>query len=73
MMQTGIRALPPGRDFSNYNNLAVLRYAGAQHGNPTVNPTVNVPVSKIPFIETNLHVSVVMVMTLVYDAYVLST
>ncbi|KAI9450837.1 laccase [Lactarius psammicola] len=52
-----IRSLPnfPGRDFSNLNNLAILRYAGAPAANPTVDPTVNVPVSTLPLVETNLH------------------
>ncbi|KAH9008534.1 laccase 3, partial [Lactarius hengduanensis] len=54
---TGIRSLPnvPGRNFSDFNNLAILRYAGASHANPTDDPTVNVPVSKLPLVETNLH------------------
>jgi len=50
-----MRSLPPGRDFTNLNNLAILRYAGAPKAHPTVDPTVNVPVSKNPLIETNLH------------------
>ncbi|KAH9008346.1 laccase [Lactarius deliciosus] len=52
-----IRSLPnvPGRNFSDFNNLAILRYTGAAHANPTVDPTVNVPVSKLPLVETNLH------------------
>ncbi|KAH9074384.1 laccase [Lactarius deliciosus] len=49
-----IRSLPPGRDFSNLNNLAILSYAGAP-ANQTVDPTVNIPVSKLPLVETNLH------------------
>ena len=39
------------------NNLAVLHYAGARKGNPKSNPTVNVPVSQMPLVETDLHVS----------------
>ncbi|KAH9038745.1 laccase [Lactarius pseudohatsudake] len=52
-----IRSLPnvPGRNFSDFNNLAILRYAGASHANPTDDPTVNVPVSKLPLVETHLH------------------
>jgi len=50
-----IRSLPPGRTYGNLNNLAILRYAGAKNINPTVDPGVNVPVSHIPLIETNLH------------------
>jgi len=49
-----IRSLPPDLDFSNFTNLAVLRYAGAPKRNPTVDP-MNSLVSKIPLIETNLH------------------
>ncbi|KAI0000121.1 laccase [Russula compacta] len=52
-----IRSLPDasGRNFSDFNNLAILHYAGANNGNPTVDPTVNVPVSQEPLVETNLH------------------
>ncbi|KAI9450838.1 laccase [Lactarius psammicola] len=52
-----IRSLPngAGRDYSNLNNLAILRYAGAPAANPTVDPTVNIPVSTLPLVETNLH------------------
>jgi hypothetical protein len=53
-----MRSLPPGRDFTNLNNLAILRYAGAPKTHPTVDPTVNVPVSQNPLVETDLHVSV---------------
>ncbi|KAH9057167.1 laccase [Lactarius vividus] len=49
-----IRSLPPGRNFSEFNNLAILRYAKAPLANPTVDPTVPV-VSKLPLVETNLH------------------
>jgi hypothetical protein len=55
---TGIRSLPPGRNFSNNNNLAILHYEGASEECPTVNPTVNIPVSQMPLVETNLHVRV---------------
>ncbi|KAI0297810.1 multicopper oxidase-domain-containing protein [Multifurca ochricompacta] len=57
LTKTGMRALPnaAGRNFSNLNNLAVLHYAGAPDTNPTVDPTVNIPVSKLPLVETNLH------------------
>jgi hypothetical protein len=58
MLRTGIRSLPPGRDFTDLNNLAILRYAGAPNQNPTDDPTVNIPVSQNPLVETNLHVSV---------------
>jgi hypothetical protein len=56
-MLPGIRSLPPnGRNYSNLNNLAVLHYAGAPEENPTSDPTVNIPASKTPLVETNLHV-----------------
>ncbi|KAI0285664.1 laccase T2 copper depleted [Russula brevipes] len=42
-------------DFAGLTNLAVLHYAGAPDANPTVDPTVNVPVSQIPLVETDLH------------------
>ena len=58
-MQPGIRSLPnaAARNYSNLNNLAVLHYAGASSGNPKSDPTVNIPVSQTPLVETNLHVS----------------
>jgi hypothetical protein len=56
-MQPGIRSLPPGRNYTNLNNLAVLRYAGASSENPSSDPTVNIPVSQTPLVETDLHVS----------------
>ncbi|KAF8272718.1 multicopper oxidase-domain-containing protein [Lactarius quietus] len=53
-----IRSLPnaPGQNFSNLNNLAVLRYAGAAQAYPPCDPTVNISVSQMPLVETNLHV-----------------
>ena len=61
-MLSGIRALPSGaaaisRNYSNLNNLAILRYAGAPKRDPPQDPTVNTPVSQRPLLETNLHVS----------------
>jgi hypothetical protein len=60
----GIRSLPnaAGRnfttlDYANLNNLAILNYAGADVATPTADPTVSVPVSKLPLVETNLHIS----------------
>jgi len=52
-----IRSLPNAtdRNYTNLNNLAVLHYAGASSGNPTSDPTVNIPVSQTPLVETNLH------------------
>ncbi|KAF8267114.1 laccase 1 [Lactarius quietus] len=52
-----IRSLPDaaGRDFSNLTNLAILSYTGAPVANPTEDPTVNIPVSTLPLVETNLH------------------
>ena len=58
MLRTGIRSLPSGRNYRDFNNLAVLRYSGAKNETPTADPTVNIPVSQIPLVETNLHVSV---------------
>jgi hypothetical protein len=64
LTQAGIRSLPddPGRNFSDLNNLAVLHYAGAANADPTSDPTVNIPVSQLPLVETNLHVSLSAVM-----------
>jgi hypothetical protein len=61
-MRPGIRALPNGptaigRNYSNMNNLAILHYAGAPEENPQQDPTVNIPVSQTPLVETDLHVS----------------
>ena len=55
---SGIRSLPNavGRNFTDFNNLAILHYAGAPDANPTEDPTVNIPVSILPLVETNLHV-----------------
>jgi len=38
--------------------MAVLRYAGAGNINMRADTTVNIPVSQMPLVETNLHVSV---------------
>ncbi|KAI0289075.1 laccase [Russula brevipes] len=56
-----IRSLPnaANQNFSDLTNLAILRYSGAPDANPTVDPTVNVPVSQNPLVETNLHVNTV--------------
>jgi hypothetical protein len=37
--------------------VAVLHYEGAENGNPSEDPSVNVSQSKLPLVETNLHVS----------------
>ncbi|KAI0276852.1 laccase 14 [Russula aff. rugulosa BPL654] len=50
-----ISALEPDPNFNNLTNLAILRYLGAFPINPLIDPTVNIPVSKSPLIETNLH------------------
>ena len=62
-MQTGTRALPntPGQNFSDLANLAIFHYAGATYANPTYDPTVDIPVSTVPLVETNLHVGAVMI------------
>jgi iron transport multicopper oxidase len=54
-----IRALPlnAGRNFSEFNNVAILRYEGAPNENPSNDSNVGVPVSQLPLVETNLHVS----------------
>ena len=44
-------------NFSDFNNLAVLQYEGAECDEPYQDPTVDVPTSKLPLVETNLHVS----------------
>ncbi len=61
-MQSGIRALPqsallPDADYNGLTNLAILRYLGALPINPLRNPTTNIPVSALPLVETDLHVS----------------
>jgi hypothetical protein len=38
-------------------NVAILKYKGAECEEPSKDPWVNVPVSKLPLVETNLHVS----------------
>ncbi|KAH9175537.1 laccase 2 precursor [Lactarius sanguifluus] len=54
-----IRALPlvstPILDFSDHTNVAILRYSGAPVADPSADPNVNVPVSNLPLVETNLH------------------
>jgi hypothetical protein len=50
-------------NFSDFNNLAIFRYAGAPDANPTVDPTVNIT-SKLPLVETNLHVSFIFPLSL---------
>lgn len=55
-----IRALPksallPNPNYDNLNNLAILRYLGALPINPITDPTVNIPVSELPLVETDLH------------------
>ena len=37
--------------------MAVLHYEEAPNTNPPEDPSVNIPVSKLPLVETNLHVS----------------
>lgn len=44
-------------DFSDFSNVAILRYSGAPIANPPSDPNVNVPMSQLPLVETNLHVS----------------
>ena len=61
MNSLGIRALPNPEqvgafNFSDFNNVAVLRYQGAPDQFPP-DPSQNVPVIHNPLVETNLHVS----------------
>ena len=37
---------------------STTQYSGAVEQYPTVDPTKNIPVSQIPLVETNLHVSI---------------
>jgi hypothetical protein len=62
-MRSGLRAFPKtaGNGPTGFNgsiNVAVFHYEGAPDANPTTDPAVNVPVSQLPLIETNLYVSV---------------
>jgi hypothetical protein len=57
-----------GRNFSDFNNLAILHYIGAPDGDPTVDPTVEIPVSTLPLVETNLHVSPFSMLRIYNDA-----
>ena len=56
-----VRALPESAlrtaNFGDFNNVAVLHYEQAPNKNPPEDPSVNVPVNKMPLVETNLHVS----------------
>ena len=53
---SGTRALPENKDFSNFTNLAILQYVGAASGNPTPDPTTDIPTSTSPLVEADLHV-----------------
>ncbi len=44
-------------NFSNFTNVAVLHYEGAECDEPQQEPWVNVPKNSLPLVETNLHVS----------------
>ena len=65
MARIGIRALPVSAslfesgpaNFSDFNNVAIFHYEQAPNTNPPEDPSVNIPVSKLPLVETNLHVS----------------
>jgi iron transport multicopper oxidase len=54
-----IRALPnyPVQDYSNYTNVAILRYSSAPISSPQGDPNKDVPQRNNPLKETNLHVS----------------
>jgi len=55
----GIRALPnlgdPDPTYTNFTNVAILHYLGAPNRNPSNDSNVNVPGSRLPLVETNLH------------------
>ena len=53
----GIRAVPSfgNQGFTNFTNLAILRYEGAPPSYPP-DPTQNIPSSVLPLNETDLHV-----------------
>ena len=57
---TGIRAVSNlgNQGFAGGTNLAILRYAGASARDPTPDPTINIPQSRLPLKETDLHVRV---------------
>jgi hypothetical protein len=48
--------MAPAINFTEFTNLAVLHYKGANDSNPVVDPTVNIPNCTLPLVETNLHV-----------------
>ncbi|KAH9963714.1 laccase [Lactifluus volemus] len=53
-----IRALPinlVGQSFADSTNVAILRYTDAPLTDPTNDPNVNIPKSKLPLKETDLH------------------
>jgi hypothetical protein len=58
-MCAGIRALPSmvNLDYRNVTNVAILRYDGAPVVDPANDPNMNIPMSKLPLNETDLHVS----------------
>jgi hypothetical protein len=70
LCRTGIRALPQVStrllDFSDHTNVAILRYSGAPIADPSADSNVNIPVSKLPLVETNLHVSRLFPLDLLY-------
>ena len=56
----GIRALPnlgnPDQTYANSTNVAILHYVGALGQTPSTDSNENVPESRLPLVETNLHV-----------------
>ncbi|KAH9963699.1 laccase [Lactifluus volemus] len=59
-----IRALPDmmmmmnqmmNQSFTDFTNLAILRYVGASPQSPSNDPTVNIPMSMLPLNEKDLH------------------
>jgi hypothetical protein len=44
------------QSFTDFTNLAILRYVGASPQSPSNDPTVNIPMSMLPLNEKDLHV-----------------
>ena len=55
-VSTGTRALPENGNYSDFMNVAILRYDGAADEDPTADPSTDVPTSSAPLVETDLHV-----------------
>lgn len=53
--------------------MAVFHYEGAPNANPTTDPSVNIPVIKLPLNETDLHVSRMFYIYIFTDEIIFST